>query len=109
MGVGGLVELKCAAKSQAGSPPWLIVLLGDGRKGYLPGEGSHPKSSGLDAAQALMNRAGGREVHGTDFVTTGAHSTRGDMMLPCGTGGVCCGNGNLPPKILGLGRMLAWS
>ena len=77
VGVGGLAQLKRTAESQTGGPVWLTVLLGDGPKRYLPGEGSHPKSSGLDTTQALVNGAGGREVHGADFVPTGAHSTRG--------------------------------
>ena len=33
----------------------------------------------------------------------------GDMMLGCSAGGVCCGNGNSPPRMLGLRRTLARS
>ena len=106
-GWGGLAQLKRTAESQTGGPVWLAVLLRDGPKKYLPGEGSHPKSSGLDTTQALVNGAGGREVHGADFVPTGAQG--GDMMLCCSDNEICCWNGNSPPKMLGLRRTLAWS
>ena len=39
LGVGGLAQLERTAQPQAGGPVWLALLLRDGPKRYLPGDG----------------------------------------------------------------------
>ena len=72
-----LTQLESAAESQAASPVWFAILLRNGPERDLPGDGSHPKSGGLDATQTLVNRAAWREVHRVGIVTTNAHPTCG--------------------------------
>jgi len=68
-----LTQLEGAAESQATGPVWFAVLLSNGPERDLPGNGTYPKSSSLDAAQTLVGRTARREVQSASVVTTDAH------------------------------------
>ena len=72
-----LTQLESAAESQATGPVWFAILLSNGPKRDLPGNGSNPKSSSLDATQTLVSRTARREVQSASIVTTDAHPACG--------------------------------
>jgi hypothetical protein len=72
-----LTQLESAAESQATGPMWFAILLGNGPERDLPGNGTDPKSSSLDATQTLVGRTARREVQRASIVTTDAHPACG--------------------------------